>query len=403
LVFTLKICLVAQVENWRGGIQQYSQNYAEALNPRAETCVVGYASYFPLWLYPGEIDKITEQFRQWKKEVPVFNVLKYYSLISVYKAFRLITKKIMADVVDIQWCTTFHAPILIPLIFLLKQFSKVAVVLTVHNVLPHETRFFDKPLCRIIYRMSDRLVVHSEKMKNDLIKIFDISSEKVSIIPHGICLDYQKTIAREEAKKELGIKEERVILFFGLVRKYKGLEYLLAAFKKIKDKFDVSLLIAGDFVGGKDSYEKMIVKYGIEDKVYIHSRYIKDEEVPLFFSAADFLVLPYVNFTGQTGVAPTAYHYSCPVIATSVGGLPEIVINDKTGLVVAPQNVEQITKAIKFFLQQPEKIEEYGSNGKRFLEEDLSWDGIVSSMLEVYASEVGKGKIKYDLRIKGEI
>ena len=96
----MKICLIAQVENWRGGIQQYSQNYAEALSRKIEISIIGYHSYFPLWLYPGEIKQITEEYRKWKRDVPVFNVLKYYSLLSVYEVFKLITQKIKANVVD---------------------------------------------------------------------------------------------------------------------------------------------------------------------------------------------------------------------------------------------------------------------------------------------------------------
>jgi len=395
----MKICLIAQVENWRGGIQQYSQNYAEALVGRTDISIIGYHSYFPLWLYPGEKEEITEQHRQWKKEVPVFNVLKYYSLISVYKAYKMITKKILADVVDIQWCTTFHAFILIPLIFLLKCFSGVKVFVTVHNVLPHETKFFDKPLCKIMYGVSDRLVVHSEKMKNDLINIFSICPQKISIIPHGICLDHQKVISREKAKKELAIKEKYVILFFGLIRRYKGLENLLTAFKGISDEFDVALLIAGDFVDGKDKYDKIISEYGINEVTYIHPGYIKDEDVPLFFAASDLLAQPYISFAGQSGVVPTAYYHSRPVIATRVGGLPEVVLDHRTGLIIEPARNDQLADAIRYFLQNPEKMEQYGSNGRRFLDDNLSWDGIVSTMLAVYSSEVENIEQKQTLEV----
>jgi glycosyltransferase involved in cell wall biosynthesis len=393
----MKICLIAQVENWRGGIQQYSQNYAEELSQKAEVSIIGYHSYFPLWLYPGEIEQIAEEYRKWKRDVPVFNVLKYYSLLSVYGAFKLITQKIMANIVDIQWCTTFHAPILIPLIFLLKCFSKVNVFLTVHNVLPHEIRFFDKPLCKIIYRMSDRLVVHSGKMKNDLINIFGISSEKISIIAHGICLDYQKVISREEAKNKLGIKEKNVILFFGFIRKYKGLDYLLNAFTQIKDDFDVALLVAGDFVEGKDRYEKIINRYGIQDRVYIRSGYIKDEDVPVLFSASDFLVQPYNHFAGQSGITHTAYNYSIPVIATNVGGLPEIVLNGRTGLIVEPKDSNQLSQAIRTLLQNDKKISKFGENGKIFLEQELSWDSIAEKMINNYSIEMNTYKKKKSL------
>ena len=132
----------------------------------------------------------------------------------------------------------------------------------------------------------------------------------------------------------------------------------------------------------------MIVEYGIKDKVYIHSAYVRDEEVPLFFSAADMLVLPYVGFTGQSGVPPTAYYYSRPVIATNVGGLPEIVINNKTGLIVEPEDINQIANAMRFFVKQPEKIDEYGANGRQFLETELSWDNIARKMVKIYSNEL---------------
>ncbi len=384
----MKISIVAQVENWRGGIQQYSQNYAEALFRKADTCAVGYESYFPLWLYPGEKENITRQHREWKEPVPVYNILKYYSLLSVYRAYRLLHKQFKADVVDIQWCSTFHAPILIPLVLLLKHFSRASVFLTVHNVLPHENRRIDKSLCGMIYRLADRLVVHSMGMKQDLVEIFGTPPDKVTVIPHGICFEDSSRISREEARAQLGINEERVLLFFGLVRKYKGVEHLLNAFGKIKDDFNAALLIAGDFVEGREKYDEIIERYNMKDRVYIHARYIEDTEVPLFFSAADVLVQPYQNFTGQSGVPPTAYLHSRPVIASRVGGFPEIVIENQTGLLVEPGKPEEIAEAMRFFLRDPVKIEEYGANGKRFLETELSWDSIADKMLDAYAGQI---------------
>jgi D-inositol-3-phosphate glycosyltransferase len=384
----MKISIVAQVENWRGGIQQYSQNYAEALFKKADICAVGYKSYFPLWLYPGEKANITRQHREWKEPVPVHNILKYYSLLSAYQAFRIIQKEFKADVVDIQWCSVFHAPILIPLVLLLKHFSGASVFLTVHNVLPHENRMIDKSLCGMIYRLADRLVVHSMGMKQDLVDIFGTPSDKVAVIPHGICFEDSSRISREEARAKLGITEERVLLFFGLVRKYKGVEHLLNAFGQVKDEFNVGLLIAGDFVEDREKFDEIIERFGMKDRVYIHARYIEDTEVSLFFSAADILVQPYQNFTGQSGVPPTAYLHSRPVIASRVGGLPEIVIENQTGLLVEPGNTEEIAGAIRFFLKDPIKIEEYGAKGKRFLETELSWDSIADKMLDVYKGQI---------------
>jgi glycosyltransferase involved in cell wall biosynthesis len=227
-------------------------------------------------------------------------------------------------------------------------------------------------------------------MKRDLTTIFRIQPDKVSVIPHGICFEDRSTISAGEAKKKLGIREELVLLFFGLVRKYKGLDILLEAFGKIKDEFNVALLIAGDFVEGVEQYEDIIKRYGMKEKVYMHSRYIKDEEVPLFFSAANILVQPYRHFAGQSGVPPTAFHHSIPVIASHVGGLPEIVIHNQTGIIVEPDNTEQIANAIRFFLENPSNIEEYGKNGKSFLETELSWAGISEKMMTIYSDHLGR-------------
>jgi glycosyltransferase involved in cell wall biosynthesis len=392
----MKVCLVAQVENWRGGIQQYSQNYAEALVDKTEVEVIGYRSYFPVWLYPGDTSNITEEFRAWKKDVPVHNILKYYSWLSVWMAFRIIKKKIKADVVDIQWATTFHTPILFPLMFLIKHFSHSKVLLTVHNVLPHERRFFDKSFCRWVYRLADGLVVHTQGMRQDLIDIFRTPSEKIYLSPHGTCLELPGHISKEQARRTLGVKEEKILFFFGLVRKYKGLEYLLRAFHRVKDDHDVGLLIAGDFVEDRDHYEALIDELNIRAKLYLHSRYIKDEEVPMFFAAADIVVQPYIHFKGQSGVVPTAYYYSLPVVATAVGGLSEIVREGETGILVEPGDAEQIVEAVRFLLEQPELALEYGRAGKRLLETELSWGGIVDRMLEVYRECIKRDAIYAD-------
>jgi glycosyltransferase involved in cell wall biosynthesis len=223
-------------------------------------------------------------------------------------------------------------------------------------------------------------------MQNDLIQIFKINSNKIFIIPHGVCFEYDKKITKEKSRRLLNIREKYVILFFGLVREYKGLWYLIRAFEKFYKDFDAALLIAGDFIEGKEKYEKLINDLKIRDSVYIQARYIKDEEVPVFFAASDLLIQPYLNFSGQSGVPQTAYYYSLPIVASDVGGLPEIVLNKKTGLIVEPKNIDQISDSIKFFLKNPNKIVEYGENGKRFLEQELSWDSIVEKILNIYSN-----------------
>jgi len=171
----------------------------------------------------------------------------------------------------------------------------------------------------------------------------------------------------------------------GVVRPYKGLDYLIDAFRELVDKFDVALVIAGEFFSGLSQYQKELQKAGIAERTYLFPRYIPYEEVPLFFGAADIVVQPYVRFSGQSGVTQTAYLHSLPVVATEVGGLPELVLQGKTGYIVKPANVGELAVAIEALLADAERRREYGANGRTFLETHLAWEKIVDRLLEIYA------------------
>jgi glycosyltransferase involved in cell wall biosynthesis len=185
----------------------------------------------------------------------------------------------------------------------------------------------------------------------------------------------------------LGIKEKHVILFFGFVRPYKGLDYLIRAFKQIGEKFNAALVIAGEFFSGLTQFENQLKKTGIANRIHLFPRYISYEEVPLFFSAADIVVQPYIKFSGQSGVTQTAYLYSLPVVATDVGGLPEIVIHGKTGVVVKPADAEALARAMEELIVDSGKRQKYGSNGKEFFESHLGWESITEKLLEIYGQQ----------------
>jgi glycosyltransferase involved in cell wall biosynthesis len=169
------------------------------------------------------------------------------------------------------------------------------------------------------------------------------------------------------------------------VRPYKGLDDLIQAFNIIVDKFDVALVIAGEFFSKLSPYREELQSKGLLNKTYLFSRYIPSEEVPIFFSAADLLVQPYVQFSGQSAVTQTAYLHSVPVIATDVGGLPELVMHGKTGIIVKPKDPKGLASAIEALLADDIKRRCYGLNGKRFLESHLTWDRVTQTRLKVYA------------------
>jgi D-inositol-3-phosphate glycosyltransferase len=382
----MKICLVAPVSHWRGGIHQYSVQLANNLAKTAEVKVVSYKSIFPRWFHPSKLKKTSGEIPV-SGEVAIYEILKYYSLLSSFKAARVIQNSIQPQVVDIQWFVPQHGFVLIPLILLLKFWfrSKATIFLTVHNVLPHERRVFDCLLSYLAFRFSDRLLVHAEILRDETVKSFCENPQKIAVVPHGICVDGTVSYEKTDARVHLGIKEKYVLLFFGFVRPYKGLSDLIAAFKEVVNRFDVALVIAGEFFTAATEYRKELEQHGVAKRTYLFPRYILYEEVPHFFSAADIVVQPYVRFSGQSGVTQTAYHYSVPVVATDVGGLPELVLHGKTGLLIKPGDPGSLAQALETLLADADRRHEYGRNGRRFLENHLSWERISQRLLEIYA------------------
>lgn len=380
----MKVCLVAPVSGWRGGIHQYSVYLANSLAEKVDVEVIGYKNIFPLWFYPGDSKKLSGEIPI-RKEISVHRMLRYYSVFSSFKAASVIKNRIRPDVVDIQWMAPQHGFVLIPLMSLLRHRGGARIFLTIHNVFPHEPRIFDRLLSRWAFKLAHRLLVHAERMKEELIANFGEDAARIAIIPHGICTAEEIIYSRSEARSHLGLKEAQVLLFFGFVRPYKGLEYLITAFKELIHKFDVALVIAGEFFSGFTEYQTAIQRNGIAEKTYLFPRYIPYEEVSLFFSAADIVVQPYVRFSGQSGVTQTAYLHSLPVVATDVGGLPELVLHENTGFIVKPGNAQELRVALEALLVDPEKRKEYGVNGRKFLETHLAWENVTRTLLEIYA------------------
>jgi glycosyltransferase involved in cell wall biosynthesis len=342
---------------------------------------------FPKWFYPGESVKQSGEIAL-SESIAIHEILKYHSVISSFRAARIINNSIRPEVVDIQWFVPQHGFVLIPLILLLKYWfrSKAKVFLTVHNVLPHERRAFDRLLSRLAFGVADRLLVHAEKLRGEAVQHFRQDPRKIAVIPHGICVNGKVSTGKAEARARLGIKEKHVLLFFGYVRPYKGLSDLIEAFKIIAEKFDVALVIAGEFFTEVTHYREELRNKNLLEKTYLVSRYIGSEEVPVFFSAADLLVQPYRTFTGQSGVTQTAYLHSLPVIATDVGGLPELVMHEKTGIIVRPKDPKALASAIETLLSDDDKRRCYGRNGNSLLEAHLTWDRVTERLLEIYAT-----------------
>lgn len=253
--------------------------------------------------------------------------------------------------------------------------GKTKVVCQIDNVEPHEHHLIDKPFNRYYLGAVDAFVYMSEQVGGELRAY---TSAPAIFSPHPMFENFGERISREEACAKLGLDtEKRYLLFFGLIRDYKGLDMLLEAFERVENR-ELRLLVAGEFYNDKEQYRAILDRLG--DRVVLHEGFVKDEDVRYYFSVADALVLPYRTAT-QSGVTQIAYNFSLPMIVTRVGGLPEIVPDGRVGIVCAP-NVEGIAGAIER-LYRDDSLERFAAN---FPEERnrFSWATMCDKLIEVY-------------------
>jgi glycosyltransferase involved in cell wall biosynthesis len=201
-----------------------------------------------------------------------------------------------------------------------------------------------------------------------------------SVHPHPTYSQFATgSTTRERARQELGV-EGRVLLFFGLVRAYKGLSNLLRAFALVSQRLPATLLVVGEFYDDRAPYDDLIASLGIGDRVRVVDRYIPDEDVATYFSAADLVVLPYQSAT-QSGIVQTAFAFARPVVVTAVGGLPDVVSDGVTGYVVPPEDPPALAAAVeRFFVEgaAPRMTDAIRAEASRF-----TWAGCAAALVEL--------------------
>jgi glycosyltransferase involved in cell wall biosynthesis len=195
---------------------------------------------------------------------------------------------------------------------------------------------------------------------------------------------FGKSCLKADARVKLGLTDKRVILFFGYIRRYKGLHTLLDAMPTILKKVKLRLLVVGEFYDDEERYRQQIADSRLQNDVVLHAEYVANEQVGLYFSACDVVVLPYVSAT-QSGIVQIAYQFNKPVIATDVGGLAEVVLNEKTGFIVPPQQPTAVANAVLRFYQE-KREKEFVRNVKKE-KKKYSWDAMVDAIEELASSK----------------
>lgn len=354
----MKICLVGKTYPIKGGISHYSTLLCQALRKKHDVLFIALKRQFPDLVFslvcPGKSQRDFS-----KKIFSVANeaILDPVNPLTWLKAGRRI-RELAPDITVFQYWHPFFALCFGTMAFYLKYVAKLKTCFICHTIVVHADRkenIIDIVFNKYAFCSVDRYLVHSRTQLKDLRKKKPRFSYQ--LIPHPTyeAFKFKKSISKGAAQKRLGLKNEKVILFFGLVRSHKGLKYLLNAMSRALKHVECTLLIVGEFYESKWKYLNQIRKLGLSKNVVIVDRYVPNEDIQLYFSAADVVVTPYTS-ADQSGIARLAFDFNKPVIASNIGSLAEAVDDGKTGILVAPADPEALAVSIiRFYEKNMEK------------------------------------------------
>ena len=376
----MRIALLGPLAPWRGGISQFLGMLGEALMPRAEVRGYTFTLQYPDFMFPGESQKDP------KLPPLAFPVEATLSTIdpSSWRRTAAAIERFEPGAVILKWWLPQFGPAFAGSVGPLRG-RGTRVVLVCDNIVPHERRLFDRVLTRWMLSSSDGHLVMSDSVERDL-EAFKPGAPHRRVL-HPLYAQFDRgRFTRESARAALGLDGE-VVLFFGYVRHYKGLDTLLEAWPAVRARRAATLVVAGEFYEDEAPYRRLAEAAG--DSVRMLSRYVPDDEVEALFKAADVVVLPYRSAT-QSGVTHVAYALGVPVITTEVGGLAETVVPEETGLVVPPENPPALAGAIVRYFEAglAPRLRE----GVRRMREAHSWDALAARAIELIDSlKPGRG------------
>lgn len=370
-----KIIIIGSAYPLRGGgIASYNERLArEFIAEKFNTTIYTFSYQYPSFLFPGTTQYSAEPAPGDLKIKVCINSINPFNWIKIGNEL----KRMQPDIIVIRYWLPFMGPCFGTILRRVKKNKHTKIICIADNIIPHEKRIADTAFTQYFVKPVDAFIAMSKKVLNDLQQF--IKDKPSQFVPHPLYDNFGEKISKEEARQKLAIDpNEKIILFFGFIRKYKGLDILLEAMKFLKDDGQqIKLLIAGEFYEDKKMYTGLIENLGIKDNVILHTHFIADSEVKYYLCAADCIVQPYRSAT-QSGVTPLAYHFEKPMIVTNVGSLADYV-PENVGLTANADAKDIADKIIQFF----QLGENYFLPHLRNEKQKYSWSNMVHAIVDL--------------------
>lgn len=349
----VRIGIVGTTWPYRGGLAAFNERLARQFMAEGhEVQIFTFTMQYPDFLFPGKT-----QYSE-APEPSDLSISRTVNSISPFSWLRTVRaiRRAGVELIVIKFWIPLMAPCLGTIARLCRR-RGIRVVSILDNVIPHEPHFWDKWLIRYFIRSVDRFIAMSDSVREDCLKFLPASRHDcVALSPHPLYDNFGQPVSKTEARQFLGLPQDQtILLFFGFIRDYKGLDLLMKAYKKVKNEH-LLLVVAGEFYNNGEQYKELERELDLEGMIAWHTDFIPDDKVRYYFSAADLIVQPYKTAT-QSGVTQIAYHFERPMLVTNVGGLAEIVPSGKVGY-VCEVSEESVAKAIGHFVSQDPQLRE---------------------------------------------
>ena len=342
------IVIIGPAHPLRGGLASYNERLARAfMQAGHHVQLFTFSLQYPDFLFPGTTQFSTEPAPTDLDIKVAINSINPLNWLKVGNQL----KKLKPDLIVVRYWLPFMGPCLGTILRIAKKNKLTKIVCIADNVIPHEKRFGDKAFTNYFIKPIDGFITMSQKVLSDL-TLFN-KEKKSKFVPHPLYDNFGEKVSKEEARKYLSLPlDAKIVLFFGFIRHYKGLDILFDSInelsKQAPENKEIKFLIAGEFYEDRKPYDDQIEQTGIENHLILKTDFIPDSQVKYYLCAADVVIQPYRNAT-QSGVTPLAYHFETPMIVTNVGGLPALVPHGKVGLVAEPNPTDIASKISEFF------------------------------------------------------